>query len=264
MTKLYEDHAELYDLAFDWDVSEEVAWVGARLGSACRSVLEPGCGSGRIVEALARRGVEVVGLDRSPAMVEVARRRLKSSGVTASVVVADITDFDLGRLFDGAVCPINTLAHLSPDDLARHLDRMAQHLRAGARYLVQLDLHDSVSVVDDVRASRWEIRRGDTKLRITWATEEVDLDSARQCQRSRIEILSGDREGEVVEELHPMTLWTLEAWATLIAASQFTATAIYDGDQEGRPRVGPGKTGQLLWHELTRGDDTLGSRREQG
>jgi SAM-dependent methyltransferase len=79
MTKLYEDHADLYDLAFDWDVSEKVAWLRARFGSACRSVLEPGCGSGRIVEALARRGVEVVGLDRSAAMVEAARRRLKSA-----------------------------------------------------------------------------------------------------------------------------------------------------------------------------------------
>ena len=54
MAQLYEDHADLYDLAFDWEVSEEVAWLGARLGSACRSVLEPDCGSGRMVEALAQ------------------------------------------------------------------------------------------------------------------------------------------------------------------------------------------------------------------
>ena len=32
MAQLYEDHADLYDLAFDWEVSEEVAWLGARLG----------------------------------------------------------------------------------------------------------------------------------------------------------------------------------------------------------------------------------------
>lgn len=252
MTKLYEVHADLYDLAFDWDVSDEVDWLLARLGSACRSVLEPGCGSGRIVEALARRGFDVVGLDRSAAMVESARQRLSSAGVKAEVILVDIADFDLGRLFDGAVCPINTLAHLSPRDLAQHLDRMAEHLPSGARYLVQLDLHDRAATADVLGASRWEITRGDTSLRITWATEDVDLDAARLCQRSRIEMLTGERAGEIVEETHTMTAWTPETWAAVLAGSRFTETATYDGDQRGRPRVEPGKDGRLLWHELTR------------
>jgi SAM-dependent methyltransferase len=60
MTRLYEDHADVYDIAFAWDMGDEVAWMHARLGEGCRSVLEPGCGSGRIVEAFARRGVEAV------------------------------------------------------------------------------------------------------------------------------------------------------------------------------------------------------------
>ena len=76
---------------------------------------------------LARRGLEAVGIDRSAAMVELVRAR----GLEA--VVADMTDFDLGRTFDGAVCPINTLAHLSPGELARHLERMGRNLGPGAR-----------------------------------------------------------------------------------------------------------------------------------
>lgn len=251
MTELYESHAELYDIAFDWDVTNEVAWLHARLGQGCRSVLEPGCGSGRVVEALAREGVDVVGLDRSVAMIEAAHRRLHVSGVAADAVVADITDFDLGRTFDGAVCPINTLAHLSHDDLARHLHRVAEHLRPGGRYLVQLDLHDPEGVANRIEPARWEIARGDTKLDITWTTEEIDPQAARQLQRSRIEVLSGDRAGEVVEELHEMTVWTPETWAAAIKASPFAATAIYDGDQEGRPQVEAGRSGRLLWHELT-------------
>src|SRR5580704_15746762 len=41
-----------------------------RLGANCRSVLEPGCGSDRVIAALARHGLEVVDLDRSAQMVE--------------------------------------------------------------------------------------------------------------------------------------------------------------------------------------------------
>ena len=151
MTKLYEDHRDLYDLAFEWDVSEEVVWLCERLGSASRSIFEPELQLGRIVAALARRGAEVVGLDRSEAMIEAGRRRLEVSGLKADVVLADITDFWLGRLFDGAVCPINTLAHLPAGDLARHFDCMAQHLCAGARYLVQLDIYDRANVSTSVQ-----------------------------------------------------------------------------------------------------------------
>jgi hypothetical protein len=64
MTKLYGDDAELYDIAFDWDIGDEADWLVERLAAA--SVLEPGCGSGRMLEALANRGTEVVGLAGRP------------------------------------------------------------------------------------------------------------------------------------------------------------------------------------------------------
>jgi SAM-dependent methyltransferase len=239
VTELYDRHADLYDLAFDWDIADEVEWLLGRLGPDCRSVLEPGCGSGRVLEALARRGLEVVGLDRSSAMVELARARL---GAAAEIVLADLTDFDLGRTFDGAVCPINTLAHLLPGELSRHLERMGRHLRPDARYLVQLQLGA------DRHSSQWETER----LRVTWATERLDPAAGRQQQRSRIEILSGERAGEIVEELHEMTLWAPEAWARAIAASPFAETAVFDGAQPGYPAVEPGAEGPMLWHELTR------------
>jgi SAM-dependent methyltransferase len=185
-----------------------------------------------MLEALARREVEVVGIDRSAAMVELA----VAHGLEVSL--ADMTDFDLGRTFDGAVCPINTLAHLSPGELARHLDRMRRHLRPGARYLVQLQLGG------EPHSSRWETGA----LRVTWTTEHVDLAAGRQRQRSRIELASG----EVVEEVHELTLWTPETWAAAIGASPFAETALFDGAQDGYPAVEPGAEGPMLWHELTR------------
>ncbi|MDX6413394.1 MAG: hypothetical protein QOH23_804 [Gaiellaceae bacterium] len=74
MARLYEDDAELYDIAFDWDISDEADWLVGTL--AATTVLEPGCRGGRMLEALADRGCQVVGIDTSPFMVELARRRL--------------------------------------------------------------------------------------------------------------------------------------------------------------------------------------------
>ena len=137
LSELYERYAELYDLAFDWDIEDEVEWLLERLGPECRSVLEPGCGSGRVLEALARRGLEVVGLDSSPAMVELARAR------GLEVVLGDMTDFDLGRTFDGAVCPINT----------ELLVRARVESSSGRRIRVRGELLDGESPLAEARAA---------------------------------------------------------------------------------------------------------------
>ena len=239
MSDLYTDLADLYDVVFDWEIEEEVDWLVERLGPGCRTVLEPGCGSGRMFGPLVRRGLVVTGLDLSPAMVARARAR-----GDATVVLADMRDFDLG-VFDGAVCPINTLGHLSPADLAAHLVAMARALRPAGRYLVQLALGADVG-----GASRWEVERNGARVRAEWVVEERDLARGTEVHRSTFEVLSGPRAGEVHEQLHEMTFWTPETWAAAIAASPFEWAAVYEG--VGRSRVDFAATGGLLWHELAR------------
>jgi SAM-dependent methyltransferase len=248
VTRLYADDAELYDIAFDWDVSDEVEWLLGRLGAGCGSVLEPGCGSGRMLDAFASRGLEVVGIDSTPPMVALARARLLDRGV---VHEADMTDFDLGRTFGGAVSPINTLLHLTPSQLSLHLDCMERHLEPAARYLVQVGLVDPEQQ-EPFAGSHWEASRGETRLQIDWVDEELDVAGGRSRQRSRIEVMSGPRAGEVIEEVHDMTAWTPDAWHAAVAASAFVQVATYDGNRKDRPPVGFDAAGGLLWHELQR------------
>jgi len=297
MTSLYRDDAELYDIAFDWDVEEEVDWLLERLGPGCTSVLEPGCGTGRMVVAFARRGIEVLGFDcdveeevdwllgrRGPGCrrvlepgcgtgrmlvafarrgvevfgfdlsgpaLAIARERTAPFAELATVALADMAHFDLGRTFGGAICPINTLGHLPRPQLATHLNSMARHLEPRARYLAQVGLVDLDSH-EPFAGSHWEASRGQTKLRVDWVDEELDAGSGRSLQRSRIEVLEGPRAGEVLEEVHEMTAWTPETWAAVVAASPLVEAATYDASRRGeRPRVEPEATGGLLWHELT-------------
>jgi SAM-dependent methyltransferase len=249
VARIYTDDAELYDIAFDWDISDEVDWLLERLGPDCRTVLEPGCGSGRMLEALAERGREVTGIDLSEQMLELARVRLSGRG---TVVMADMTDFDLREVFDGAVCPINTLTLLPPDALVRHLECMDRHLRPGSRYLVQVGLVEPEQW-EPYAGSHWEAARDGTELKIDWVDEELDVARAISRQRSRIEVLAGERAGDVLEEIHETTAWTPETWAEAIAASPFSEAATYDGGRKGRwSSVSPTATGGLLWHELVR------------
>jgi hypothetical protein len=148
--------------------------------------------------------------------------------------------------------PVNTLAHLAPDGLRHHLDCMRRHLAADGRYLVQLDLRDrGEDALTD--AHRWEMTGEDMSVRVTWAVEDVDMGARREVHRSRIEILTGERAGEVFEELHDITVWTPRCWLATTASPGFTVAATYDGDRSSRPQVPVGRAGPLLWHELVRG-----------
>ena len=161
-----------------------------------------------------------------------------------------MADFDLARAFDGATCPINTLQHLTPDGLGRHLECMARHLEPGARYLAQVGLMDAQSY-DPAAAHQAEASRGETKLRWEWADVEMDFERGISRQRSRIEVLAGPRAGDVIEDVHDMTLWMPETWARAIDASPLTQVATYDAGKKGsRPQVEPTATGGLLWHDL--------------
>lgn len=241
MSDLYTDLAGVYDAVFDWDISDEAAWLAERLGPECGRVLEPGCGSGRMFAPLAAHGLVVTGVDRSPQMVELARRR-----ETGHAVLADMTDFDVGR-FDGAVCPINTLGHLSRAELAAHLEAMARALVPGSRYLVQLAIGAEVGA-----ESRWEVERDGVHIRATWLVESRDVARGTELHRSFFEVITGPRAGDRHEQAHVMTFWTPETWDAALAESPFERRATYDGAAAGRPEVGFDDVGGLLWHELRR------------
>ena len=242
MSDLYTTLADLYDTVFEWDIESEADWIVDRLGANCRAVLEPGCGSGRMFAALEQRGLAVTGIDLSPEMVALARAR----GTNATVVLADMIDFDLG-VFDGAICPINTLGHLSHRELATHLDTMSRALVPGARYLVQLAVDSPVG-----EASRWDVERDGQHIRATWSVESRDVNTGVELHRSVFEVVAGPRAGEVHEQVHEMSFWTTEGWSAAVAASPFELRAVYDGSAPARPRVDFTATGGLLWHELVR------------
>jgi SAM-dependent methyltransferase len=247
VSDLYTTLADLYDTVFDWDIESEADWIVERLGAGCRTVLEPGCGSGRMFAALERRGLAVTGIDLSPAMVARARAR----GTDATVVLADMAGFDFGAFdlgaFDGAVCPINTLGHLSRPELASHLDAMSRALAPGASYLVQLAVGAPVG-----EASRWEVERDGQHVRGLWSVESRDANAGVEWHRSLFEVLAGPRAGEVHEQVHAMSFWTAETWGAVVDASPLEWKAVYDGASPARPRVAFTATGGLLWHELLR------------
>ena len=91
------------------------------------SVLDAGCGTGRVAIELARHGIEVVGTDVDDSMLATARR-LAPDIVWAQ---SDLTVLDLGRKFDLVVMAGNVPLFTPPGTEAALVAGVARHVAEG-------------------------------------------------------------------------------------------------------------------------------------
>ncbi|HWE71497.1 MAG TPA: class I SAM-dependent methyltransferase [Acidimicrobiales bacterium] len=114
------------------------------------TVLDAGCGSGRVAIELARRGIEVVGVDVDPSMIATARR----IGPGLTWVEVDVGELDLGRQFDAVVMAGNVTLFTPPDTQALLVGGCARHLRAGGALVAGFQLDGRYPLEDYDRHCR--------------------------------------------------------------------------------------------------------------
>jgi SAM-dependent methyltransferase len=106
------------------DVHGEASFV-QRFAPA--AVLDAGCGTGRVGRELARRGIDVAGVDIDADMLATARRKAPD----VDWRVADLATVDLARSFDAVVMAGNVMIFLMPGTEGDVVANMARHLHPG-------------------------------------------------------------------------------------------------------------------------------------
>lgn len=123
-------------------------WVCSR---AEGEILEIAVGTGRNLP-LYPAGSRITGIELSPAMLEIARRRARDLGVRADLREGDAQALDFAdESFDCVVC---TLALCTIPDHRRAIDEMRRVLRPGGRLLL----------LEHVRSPRRRVRAGQRVL----------------------------------------------------------------------------------------------------
>ena len=128
-------HAEIYD---NWYASYEPALVEtlaelARGGPA----LELGIGTGRVALPLQASGVEVHGIDASPAMV--AKLRSKPGGDTMPIRIGNFADVAIDGQFNLIYVVINTFfSLLSQEEQVRCFRNVSQHLTEKGIFVLEV------------------------------------------------------------------------------------------------------------------------------
>ena len=109
------------------------------------SVLDAGCGTGRVAIELARRGIDVVGVDLDATMLAVARRKAPHlawyEGDLATIALARPEMPGQRYLFDAIVLAGNVMIFLAPGSEATVVANLARHLTPGGALVAGFQLH---------------------------------------------------------------------------------------------------------------------------
>lgn len=205
-----------YDMVFDEDTEREVNFLievlkryGATKG---KRVLEPACGSGRLLAGMTQRGYSVTGFDLSEGMLSFARNRLKEHGYKGKIMRGDMADFSFPGKFDLAHCLVSTFKFLSDEASARnHLNCIARTLKPGGLYVLGLHLSD---YEDQTRSrERWVARRGAIEVVCNIQGWPPDPRKRRERVRSRLVVT----ENGIIKRFE--TQWTFRTYSCRQLAS---------------------------------------------
>ncbi len=231
------DHPQYFDMVFRDETAAEVNFFGQAFerfaDGRVKRLLEPGCGSGRLVAEMAARGYTLTGLDLSQPMLDYLDRRLKRRGLRADLVCGDMTSMSFKKKFDSVFCTFNTFRHLTDESAAiQHLRSVAEHLRPGGLYI--LGFHLIPMDADPECTERWKASHGGTDVSVTLRV--IDFDRKKRQEMLRVSVKAKKRSGKIerIQSEFPLRIYTPAQARQLLKKVEdaLEIAAIYDFDYD--------------------------------
>jgi SAM-dependent methyltransferase len=196
----------------DDDAAEILARL--QLPSGAR-VLDAPCGPGRIARRLASTGLDVTGVDLSPAFIVMAQAEAIAPGAKLAYVQGDLRRLPVPGPFDAVVCWFTSFGYHDDADCRRVLAEFHRVLRPGGALLIETMHHDGV--VRHFTAA--------PDATVIWRDQDAQVDL------SRFDPLTGRiatertvyRDGDVRHSSHFIRLPTPPEWEQWLEAAGFGA-----------------------------------------
>jgi SAM-dependent methyltransferase len=128
------------------DVEKEASFIEQclRLPKGSR-ILDLACGAGVHAVELSNRGFQVVGVDYSEKMLDLARAYNNQRGTSVSFIQGDMRKLNLEGVFDGIYCWSSSWGYFDENTNANVLERIARAVRPGGTFALDIDNRDFVS-----------------------------------------------------------------------------------------------------------------------
>lgn len=151
------------------DLDGEARFVDAMVPRHA-SVLDAGCGPGRVGGRLASLGHRIVGVDIDPELIAVARaEHPDATWLTADLAALDLPAAGIAEAFDLVVCAGHVMTFLDPVTTADVVERLAAHTAPHGRLVIGFGVDrgytvdtfaadvEAAGLVADLRLSSWEL-----------------------------------------------------------------------------------------------------------
>jgi len=208
----YDAIARIYD-PWSRSVVEDVPFYVEEAVRSGGPVLELGVGTGRIAVPIAAAGIEVVGVDLSAGMLEVAGERASLAAVSLDLRHGDMRDPPVVGRFPLVLCPFRSLLHMETDtDRRAALRAVASRLEPTGRFVFDVFTPAADDIADT--HGRWLEREPGIWERADWHEE------------SRTLILRL-RSGETAETEMSLAWLSVAEWKELLRDEGFLVDAVY-------------------------------------
>jgi SAM-dependent methyltransferase len=208
-------------------------WVGyiqdilSKLEFKPQTVLDLACGTGTVSELLHCRGYDVIGVDLSEDMIEVAKA--KSGNVEYHAV--DAADMELDRTFDMVICLFDSLNYFTDlRVLRKSIANVGRHTREGGLFIFDVNTIYALSNHFFDQANMSE----NAHPKYIW-TSKYDH-STRICTVNMIFEIK-DARGRPVQfkEIHVQKGYTLEELGGMLTDAGFETLAMYNAYKFTKP-----------------------------
>lgn len=127
---MYSDFAGVYDRLQDADYEKFADYyeeIFKRLGIHPELVLDLACGTGNITVPMAKRGYDMIGLDISCEMLNIAREKAYEAGESILFLNQDMSEFELYGTVDVILCALDGVNYLTEPAELEKLFRLADN-----------------------------------------------------------------------------------------------------------------------------------------
>ena len=236
----FDDWADIYDQLYAY-LTHDLGFYVQQARASGGPVLELGSGTGRVSLAMAGAGIDVVGVDISPRMVEVARTKAEAAGLSqrCRFQQGDMRSIALRRKFPLVVMPFRSFqSMLTVADQQAALAVVGAHLSLGG--LLALDIFaPDIQMLGADDATPFHIRdvpQQDTgHTWVVWGQNRWD--PLAQVNHARVIIEELDRERAMLRRLYrdfDLRYTFRYEMQHLLERYGFTVESLY-GDFDGAP-----------------------------
>jgi len=221
----YTGFAYLYDKLIKQDYSQWANYIEAvflRYGKGISLVLDLACGTGNLTALLAKKGYDMIGLDKSSDMLSMAAQ--KKGNLPICYTCQDMTDFELYGTVDAVICTLDSINYVTNTaKLKKTFKLIKNYLNPGG--LLIFDINSEYKIANLLKNNTFVSDTG--KIFYSW--ENVYNPKTKICTYKLTFFIKNGEKYYRINELQKQRAYDLDTINKMLADANLSVLGCFDG-----------------------------------